>query len=306
MSFLFNVAPRPQVLIWNQLACGDAELCAIVVAFNSMASVVLYAPLAVFYLQARLMPESAPDEPGNGTRFNACETAGGVQDVPAGLRAAHHLLAGAGTAHAARIASVPQIRETQVLRTVLIFLAAPLVVGFTLRMALLRLRGLDWLEKRFLPAFGPLALVALLYTIFVMFALQGRRVLHEIGDVCRVAVPMVMYFSVMWFGSFALCLRARVPYAAACVHSFTASSNNFELAIAIAVGTFGIDSKEALAATIGPLIEVPVLLGLVHVALWLGRRFDFAQPGEGRYAAAPEAGAAALEKGGQERIATKL
>lgn len=220
------------VLIWNQLAGGNRELCSIVVAFNSLLSLVLYAPLAVFYLQV----------------------------------VSRMYLAG-GELH---------ITFWQVLRTVLIFLGVPLVAGFGIKVVGTRLAGHDWYNQRFLPVFGPVALLALLYTIFVMFALQGRRVLSEIGAVARVAVPMATYFAIMWAGSFAICLRHRVPYRAACVHSFTASSNNFELAIAIAVGTFGIDSQEALAATIGPLIEVPVLLALVHVALWLQRRFDWA------------------------------
>ena len=220
------------VLIWNQLACGHAELCSILVAFNSVLSLALYAPLAVFYLQV-------------------------VSRMYLGTTGFH-------------------VSFWAVLRTVLIFLGVPVVAGAGIRVIGLRLGGERWYNAVFIPHFGPIALLALLYTIFVMFALQGARVIAEIGDVFRVAVPMVMYFAIMWCATFAICLKSGVSYSRACTHGFTASSNNFELAIAIAVGTFGIDSQEALAATIGPLIEVPVLLLLVYVALWLQKRFRWA------------------------------
>ncbi len=123
--------------------------------------------------------------------------------------------------------------------------------------------------------FGPVGLLALIYTVIVLFGLQGHQVINEIGDVFRVAVPMLLYFSTMWTSTVLIAWRARYTYDKAVTQAFTSSSNNFELAIAIAVGTFGINSQESLAATVGPLIEVPVLLALVYVALWLKKKFDW-------------------------------
>lgn len=123
--------------------------------------------------------------------------------------------------------------------------------------------------------FGPVGLLALIYTVIVLFGLQGHQVINEIGDVFRVAVPMLLYFSTMWTSTVLIAWRARYTYDKAVTQAFTSSSNNFELAIAIAVGTFGINSQESLAATVGPLIEVSVLLALVYVALWLKKKFDW-------------------------------
>jgi len=128
---------------------------------------------------------------------------------------------------------------------------------------------------RFMTYFGPVGLLALIYTVIVLFGLQGHQVINEIGDVFRVAVPMLLYFSTMWTSTVLIAWRARYTYDNAVTQAFTSSSNNFELAIAIAVGTFGINSQESLAATVGPLIEVPVLLALVYVALWLKKKFDW-------------------------------
>lgn len=146
-----------------------------------------------------------------------------------------------------------------------------LFAGILLRVLLLTLASKSWFEQRFMPYFGPCALLGLLYTTLIMFAAQD--ILSQIGNVARVAVPMFIYFMSMFFLSLAVSYALKMPYAFAVTQAFTAASNNFELAIAVAVGTFGIASQEALAATVGPLIEVPVLLGLVYVALWGKRRY---------------------------------
>ena len=216
------------VLIWNQLARGSPEYCAVLVAINSVLQIILYAPLALFYL--KVVSRSAGDY---------------------------------------------TFGFWQVARSVLIFLGAPLAAGVITRYGVIAIKGRTWLEKKFLPRFGPVALVALVYTVLVLFALQGERVIHNLGDVVRVAVPLVLYFGVMWVGTVLVARRFGSSYEQAVTQSFTASSNNFELAIAIAVGTFGVKSEAALAATVGPLVEVPVLLGLVYVALWLSHRLKW-------------------------------
>eukprot|EP00877_Chromochloris_zofingiensis_P004850 jgi/Chrzof1/14366/Cz09g00060.t1 len=213
------------VLIWNELSLGHNELCAVIVAINSVLQIVLYSPLALFYIKVVSHGE----------------------DVNVGF--------------------------WPVAKSVLLFLGVPLVAGILLRYILLLIKDQEWFEKKFMPWFGPTALLALLYTIIVMFASQGDKIIGEIGNVARVAVPMLIYFSLMFFSSLAISYYCHMNYSYAVTQAFTASSNNFELAIAVAVGTFGIESAEALAATVGPLIEVPVLLGLVYVALWIKKRF---------------------------------
>lgn len=159
-------------------------------------------------------------------------------------------------------------------KSVLIFLGIPLAAGIITRYSVIRSRGRAWFETRFIPRLGPTAMIGLLFTIVVMFSMQGDKILAAPWDVVRVAIPLVIYFILMFFASFAISLWRKFPYELATTQSFTAASNNFELAIAVAVGTFTIASQEALAAVIGPLIEVPVLIGLVYVALWLrGRLF---------------------------------
>jgi arsenite transporter len=158
-------------------------------------------------------------------------------------------------------------------RSVLIFLGVPLLAGYGTRRTLVRRRGVAWYEGAFLPRIGPTALVGLLYTIVLMFAMQGARILDRPGDVVRIALPLLLYFLVMFGLSLALTWRLKFRYEEAAAVSFTAAGNNFELAIAVAVGTFGIASGEALAAVVGPLIEVPALIGLVYVALWARRFF---------------------------------
>ncbi|CAM6097975.1 unnamed protein product [Calypogeia fissa] len=208
------------VLIWNELAEGDSELCAIIVAVNSVLQIALFTPVSLFYLKV--------------------VSRGVGVDV------------GAWT----------------VAKSVLLFLGLPLAAGFLTRVILRKAAGSRWYDTKFLPIIGPWALIGLLYTIFVMFSIQAHEIVHNIGNVARVVVPMLLYFSITFASSLAVCRYVRLPYEELVTQSFTAASNNFELAIAVAVGAFGIDSKEALAATIGPLIEVPVLLVLVYVTLY--------------------------------------
>ncbi|WP_298803500.1 ACR3 family arsenite efflux transporter [uncultured Pseudokineococcus sp.] len=157
--------------------------------------------------------------------------------------------------------------------SVLVFLGVPLVAGFLTRTLGERAKGRDWYEGRFLPRIGPVALYGLLFTIVVLFALQGEAVTSALLDVARVALPLLAYFVLMFAGAFLLGMRLRLGYAKTSTLAFTASGNNFELAIAVAIGTFGATSGQALAGVVGPLIEVPVLVALVYVALWAGRRF---------------------------------
>jgi ACR3 family arsenite transporter len=216
------------VLIWNMLAGGDSEYCAVLVALNSVFQIVMYSPLAYLFLRV------VPGWFGlSGTLVNI-----GMGDIA---------------------------------KSVLIFLGIPLAAGIVTRFTLLRSRGNEWYESRFMPRLGPTALIGLLFTIVVMFSMQGDKILAAPLDVLRVAVPLMIYFVLMFFVSFGVSRWRKFPYELAATQSFTAASNNFELAIAVAVGTFGIASQEALATVIGPLIEVPVLVGLVYVALWLKR-----------------------------------
>jgi arsenite transporter len=218
------------VLIWNMLAEGDSEYCAVLVALNSVFQIIMYSPLAYIFL--KVLPEWL-----------------GLQ----------------GT--------VVNITMWDIAKSVLIFLGIPLLAGILTRFYFLRRRGEEWYETVLMPRLGPTALIGLLFTIVVMFAMQGDRILAQPLDVLRVALPLLVYFILMFFLSFAMSKLFGFGYKMSATQSFTAASNNFELAIAVAVGTFGIASHEALATVIGPLIEVPVLIGLVYVSLWLGRRF---------------------------------
>jgi len=213
------------VLIWNQLAGGNPEFCALLVAINSICQMILFAPLALFFL--KVVSRQYDDNSDVTFQF------------------------------------------WTVCRSVLIFLGAPLVAGIVTRYGLIGIFGEKWYNEKFMPWFGPVALLSLIYTIIVLFALQGHQVIENIGDVFRIAVPLTLYFCLMWFGTFVLFWKLGYGYPITVTQAFTASSNNFELAIAIAAGTFGANSPEALAATIGPLIEVPVLLALVYLARWL-------------------------------------
>jgi ACR3 family arsenite transporter len=171
-----------------------------------------------------------------------------------------------------------QIGLWPVARTVLIFLGIPLVAGYLTRLAGLRARGVEWYEERFLPRIGPIALYGLLFTIVLLFALQGHQITEKPLDVVRIAAPLLMYFAIMFGIAFAWGRALRLGYERTATLAFTAASNNFELAIAVAIGVFGATSGEALAGVVGPLIEVPVLVGLVYVSLWLRTRVFPAGP----------------------------
>ncbi len=158
-------------------------------------------------------------------------------------------------------------------KSVLVFLGVPLLAGFLTRTVLERRHGTEWYESRFLPKIGPVALYGLLFTIVVLFALQGEQITEHPLDVARVALPLLAYFALMWSTSFALGYRLRFPYERNASVAFTAAGNNFELAIAVSIAVFGVTSGQALAGTIGPLIEVPALIGLVYVSLWAKQRF---------------------------------
>ena len=220
------------VLIWTDLACGDREMAAVLVALNAVFQVLAYAALGIFYLN--VLP--------------------GWLGLPAqSLR----------------------VSFTDIAVTVVVFLGIPLVAGFLTRTLGERARGQEWYESRLLPRIGPIALYGLLFTVVVLFALQGRTITAQPLDVVRIALPLLAYFAVMWFGAFAVARRLRLSYERTVSLAFSAASNDFELAIAVAIGVFGAASGQALAGVVGPLIEVPVLLGLVYLALWLHRRFTW-------------------------------
>jgi ACR3 family arsenite transporter len=219
------------VLIWNDLACGDREAAAVLVAINSLFQIVAFSGLAWFYLE--LLPQWLGLGEGEQLDVSAADIA----------------------------------------VSVLVFLGVPLVLGYLTRRVGEARRGREWYEASFLPRIGPFALYGLLFTIVVLFAFQGETILAEPADVLRIAVPLLVYFAVMWTGSFALGWRLRLPYPRTTTLAFTAAGNNFELAIAVSIATFGVASGEALAGTVGPLIEVPALIALVYVSLWARRRF---------------------------------
>ena len=218
------------VLIWNDLACGDREAAAVLVAINSVFQIVAYAVLGWFYLDV----------------------------LPGWL--------GLDTA-------ALDVSMWEIAKIVLIFLGIPLVAGYLTRVWGERSRGVEWYEGTFLPRIGPFALYGLLFTVVILFALQGETITSNPGDVVRIALPLLVYFALMWGISFALGLKLGLGYERNATVAFTAAGNNFELAIAVAIGVFGVTSGEALAGVVGPLIEVPVLVGLVYVALWARRRF---------------------------------
>ncbi|WP_026411373.1 ACR3 family arsenite efflux transporter [Actinomadura oligospora] len=219
------------VIIWNDLACGDREAAAVLVALNSLFQLLAFGVLGWFYLSV----------------------------LPGWLGLATDDL---------------NFSVGKIVVNVLVFLGVPLLAGYLTRRIGEGSRGRAWYEERFLPRIGPVALYGLLFTIVVLFALQGHTITSRPADVARIALPLLAYFAIMWFGSFALGRAAGLPYPRVATLAFTAAGNNFELAIAVAIATFGVTSGQALAGVVGPLIEVPVLVGLVYVSLWLRRRAD--------------------------------
>lgn len=220
------------VLVWNMLAEGDCEYCAVLVALNSVFQIVMYSVLAYFFITV-MTPVISPSS----------------EEI------------------------VVDITMVQIARNVLIFLGIPFALGVASWFFLARRKGREWYDTVFAPRISPLAMLGLLFTIVVMFALQGEEIISRPWDVVRVALPLLAYFLLMFFTSFGLSYKMKFTYGQAATQSFTAASNNFELAIAVAVATFSIESIEAFTAVIGPLMEVPVLIGLVNVALWIKHRY---------------------------------
>lgn len=246
------------VLVWNQLARGDGELCAVLVALNSVFQMLMYSILA--YLYVTLLPAWLSGVPV------------WLAEIPQWVWTLTPELSLVGFAVSASGASTVNVSIVDIAKGVLIYLGIPFAGGVITRYTLIGRRGKEWYEGVFMKKLSPLTLAALLFTIVVMFSLKGEAIVTLPLDVLRVAVPLVCYFVVMFFASFIMVWKLGFNYPETTTIAFTAASNNFELAIAVCVGVFGIASGQAFAAVIGPLIEVPVLINLVNVSLWLEKK----------------------------------